>query len=108
MKYILTLLLFSIITCIPSKTNVTEELRQERIKRREKIIECVNKNGSETLKKLLNDSKDLILMRIIKENKDTISSEDRKVFFKCRKEALLEIQMSKKNLYFKNGTTHEL
>ena len=97
MKYILIVLLFAVIVCTPLEGNIKERLKERRIKRREKIIECINKEGSENLKKLLNENKDLKLGKILRKNKDNITPEDRKIFFKCRKKVISEFKMNRKH-----------
>ena len=103
MKYILIFLLFSIIACSPLYPNISERLRERRLKRREKILECINKEGSESLKKLFNENKNSTLLKIFRENKDNISKEDKLTFFKCRKEALKIFRFNRKYMIFKNG-----
>ena len=108
MKYTLIVLLFAVIVCSPIGANFKESLKERRLKRREKIIECINKEGSEHLKQLLNENKDLKLGKILSQNKNTISVEDRKIFFSCRKKVISEFKMNRKhfNILTKKNKNH--
>ena len=95
MKYTLICLLFAIIVCTPLNKDILESFKEKRLKRHEKIIECVSKEGSEALKKILNENKDAKLGKIIKESKNNISEEDKKIFLRCRQKAFLEFRKNK-------------
>ena len=98
MKYILFLIVLAFISCDPFSDQMIDRIKTYRLARHEKIIECVKERGSETLKKLITENKELKLGKLIKGNKD-ITEEDKEIFQNCRRKALSLIKsFKKKNL----------
>ena len=100
MKAFLFFVVFAFIVCTPHEDakNVMQMIQKER---RKAILKCINENGSKDLQKLFEDIKDEKFGKVMKENKDKISKEDKEVFLNCRKltldnNLLKEILSSKK------------
>ena len=105
MKYTLICLLFAIIVCTPLNKDILESFKEKRLKRHEKIIECVSKEGSEALKKILNENKSAKLGHILIENKDTISEKDKILLLRCRQKVFSDFKINKNSFFgFRNKT----
>ena len=102
MKSILILIVLTFISCYPANTTYIEEIKKLRKERREKILSCINEKGSPNFKKLFNDNINLKIGKIMRENKDSISEIDKKVFHECRKQALKVFRLKRKTLFGSN------
>ena len=105
MKVILLLILFVFISTqsLPADTPILKEIKKRRSERHDQILSCINENGSETLKKVLNDNKDLKFGKALRQNKESITEEDKRVFRECRKKIVFQhINATKNVLGYKN------
>ncbi len=99
MKYILFLTFLIFIDCSPlinNKSNINQLLKLKRIERNEKILECVKSKGSETLIKLLSENKSNKFGKILRENKNTITREDKILYHGCRKKVISELKINRR------------
>ena len=102
MKYIIVIIVFAYIICAPSDIpifgSIFDRIKDARKKRFEKIIECTNEKGSETLKNLFKNNKEMKVGKIIKDNKDSLTEKDKQVFHECRKQLFSNLKFLKKEL----------
>ena len=102
MKYILFLIFLIVIDCSPLIKNYSNPilLLKRRIKERnEKILECIKSEGSQNLIKLLSENKSNKFGKILRENKNSITKEDKDLYHRCRKKIISELKfkLNRKN-----------
>ena len=103
MKYIFLLLVLTIIVCQTEYPNSITEINKMRTERHQKLIECINEKGSDALKNLFKENKDIKIGKIFRDNFNSISEDDKKVFHECRKKIIFDFKFNRKNLLgFKN------
>ncbi len=89
MKYILLLSILTLIVCQSSEDGIGRLSRKSR-ERLERIKSCVNENGSEELKNVVNVKKD-IGIKSLQENVD-LTEDDIDVYKECRHKAISMIE----------------
>ena len=99
MKYILFLIFLIVIDCSPfikNNSNVNVLLKLRRKERNEKILECIKSKGSQTLIKLLSENKSYKFGIILRENKNSITKEDKYLYHRCRKKIISELKINRR------------
>ena len=96
MKFILFLIILAFIACFPYNGYLLDKLRRHYIAHHEEIIKCIKEEGSETLKKLITENKDIKFGRLNEGNKD-FTEEDKEIFQNCRRKAVSYLKSFKKN-----------
>ncbi len=100
MKYIIFLIFLIFIDCSPLDYNTSSLnillLKRKRIDRNEKILECVKSKGSQTLIKLLSENKGNKIGKFLRENKSTITEEDKILYHGCRKKVISGLKVNRR------------
>ena len=86
MKTILFLILISLIANSPYGIERLQKFKE----RMEKIKKCVNINGSESLKKVLNEFNGVSIEKFLIDNEISLSSEDLELVKDCRRNTIYD------------------
>ena len=86
MKTILILLLISLVASSPYGIERLQKLKE----RMEKIKKCVDKEGSQTLKKVLNEFNGVSIEKFLIDNKINLNYEDLELVKDCRKKTIYD------------------
>ena len=100
MKVVLFIILVYLALSVPNKSSINiENLKEKRKQLFDKLFECLNDLGTESLKKIINEPKDQKFFDILKNHKASLSNQDKIAIKECRKQILLD---SKNNINYDN------
>ena len=76
-----------------------ENLKEKRKQLLDKLFECLNDLGTETLKKIIDENKERKIIDILKNHRVSLSDKDKNAIRECRKQILLD---TKNNINYDN------